>query len=245
MNYRRSTFGLAFPGKSVGKYRMAAKTWLGAFLIGIELLLLLLIGAWLLRSFSPGVHAFTFSVVERPAATELATSLLRAWDSERQLRAQLAALQDDLTKKSADCAAAPALPADRWNRKDLDLLAGCWLLGHEVGAVRGDLGRPEREENCTTRTGRICFDGKGSGQREQIMDCPISGRSTCKAPISVKFNDDGTLGTTQPRVECEGPPTFWLPYSLRCERRDDTTAICHSNGFPGYPPREYEFRREP
>ncbi len=223
------------------------KAWLGAFLIGTELLLLLLMGAWMLRTFSPGVHALTFSVVESPAAsvapsTELATSLLRARDGERQLRAQLAALQDVLAKKSADC---PALPADRWNRKELDLLTGCWLLGHEVAAVRGNPGEPGREENCTTRTGRICFDGRGGGQREQIMDCPISGRAICKAPISVKFNDDGMLETAQPRVACDRPMVFWLPYSLKCDRRDDATAICHSNGFPGFPPRDYEFRREP
>ena len=221
------------------------KAWLVTFALGTELLLLLMICAWMLRAVSPETVAFNITATEMPArrSAELERSLVQAQDREGRLRVELVRLQTEVAARRAACT--PALPADRWQRKDLDLLTGCWLLGHEVGAVRGNPGDPNREENCTTRTGRICFDGKSGGQREQIMDCPISGRAICKAPISVKFNEDGTLATTQPYVQCEGAQAQWLAYSLKCERIDDSTAVCHSSGFPGFPPRDYEFRREP
>lgn len=240
------------------------RLWLATLLFGVELLLLLLAGAWVLRVVTPGVHAVNLSTVEppRPEAIppssdptmELKASLQDALDSEGQLQAELTALQADLTGKIAACEMAearkpPSLPADRWKGKDLELLTGCWLLGHEVDAVvrstDGSTGDETGHENCKTRTGRICFDGKGGGRREQTIDCPIRGRITCTARIEAKFNADGTLGTTQPRVKCDKPSVDWLPYTLRCQRLNDTEATCQSNGFPGFPPRVYEFRRAP
>lgn len=240
------------------------RLWLATLLFGMELLLLLLAGAWLLRVVTPGVHAVNLSTVEPPRleavplpldpTIELKASLRNAQDGEGQLKAELIALQNDLTQATAACATAgiakpPSFPADRWNAKDLDLLKGCWLLGHEVDAVvrstDGSTGDETGHENCKTRTGRICFDGKGGGQREQTIDCPIRGRITCTARIEAKFNADGTLGTTQPRVKCDKASVDWLPYTLRCQRLNDTEATCQSNGFPGFPPRVYEFRRAP
>ncbi|MDB5489933.1 MAG: hypothetical protein JWQ58_3648 [Reyranella sp.] len=238
------------------------RLWLATLLFGVELLLLLLAGAWVLRVVMPGVHAVNFSTIEPPRlettplpsnpTIELKASLQDALNSERQLQAELIALEADLAGKTAACEMAaarkpPPLPADRWNAKDLDLLKGCWLLGREVdGLVRSidaTTGVETDVENCKTRTGRICFDGKGGGQREQTMDCPVRGRIVCRARIDAKFNADGTLGTTQPRVQCDNTSVQWSPYTLRCQRLNDTEASCQSNGFPGLPPRVYEFRR--
>jgi hypothetical protein len=238
------------------------RLWLATLLFGVELLLLLLAGAWILRVVTPGVQAVNFSTVEPPLleaaplpadpTIELKASLQDALNSERQLRAEFTTLQADLMWKTGACEIAaaskpPALPADRWKGKDLELLQGCWLLGHEVDAVIRSIdattGVETNLENCKTKTGRICFDGKGGGQREQTMDCPIRGRIVCRARIEAKFNADGTLGTTQPRVQCGTSSVQWSPYTLRCQRLNDTEASCQSNGFPGLPPRVYEFRR--
>lgn len=239
-----------------------SRLWLATLLFGVELLLLLLAGAWILRVVTPGVHAVNISTVEPPRldtaplasdpTIELKVSLQEAFNSAGQLQAELTALQLDLKGKIATCEMAdartpPSLPADRWNGKDLELLKGCWLLGHEVDAVvrstDASTGDETDHENCKTRAGRICFDGKGGGERQQVIDCPIRGRITCKARIEAKFNADGTLGTTQPRVKCDKASVDWLPYTLRCQRLNDTSATCQSNGFPGFPPRVYEFRR--
>lgn len=238
------------------------RLWLATLLFGVELLLLLLAGAWILRVVTPGVQAVNLSTIEPPRletnplppdqTIELKASLKDVQDSEGKLQAELTALQAELTNARAACATAearslPSLPADRWNAKDLELLKGCWLLGHEVDAlVRSTdptTGKETDLEKCRTKTGKICFDGKGGGQREQTMDCPIRGRIVCRARIDAKFDADGTLVTTQPRVQCNSTLVQWSPYTLRCQRLNDTEASCQSNGFPGLPPRVYEFRR--
>lgn len=140
----------------------------------------------------------------------------------------------------------PSLPADRWEKKDLTLLKGCWVLGREAPSMRGKLGAPDRENNCTRKAGRICFDANGAGQNESTTVCPISGSLYCIAPVTAKFGNDGTFKATQPRVQCQGPG-YWVEGELSCRRIDDNHAICRSSenlehGFPSF---EYEFRRAP
>jgi hypothetical protein len=63
----------------------------------------------------------------------------------------------------------------------------------------------------------------------------------CNAPISARFGNDSTLGTTQPPVTCNPTGTSWNgpPNSLSCRRVSDTLAICRDRlNF------EHEFRRE-
>ncbi len=134
----------------------------------------------------------------------------------------------------------PPLPADRWAKKDLSLLKGCWLLGHET---KISITLPNgNSELCTVKTGRICFDEHGSGQRELSDVCPsLNSPIQCIAPIRAEFANDDTLHTTQPLVHCRPPYVTWnaVKNDLTCRRTGDTLAICRDRlNF------EHEFRRE-
>jgi hypothetical protein len=66
-------------------------------------------------------------------------------------------------------------------------------------------------------------------------------RITCAAPITARFGNDNTLGTTQPAVQCNPGQANWTgpPNSLTCRRVSDTLAVCRDRlNF------DYEFRRE-
>ncbi|MFI5002169.1 MAG: hypothetical protein ACHQK9_19990 [Reyranellales bacterium] len=155
------------------------------------------------------------------------------------LRKQLHQLELELAQKNLACASIPPPPppkppldSERWENKDLSMLNGCWRLGRQT------TGRINTEV-CTVPEGRICFSDNGAGQREATYNCSRGKSYVCSAPIASKFNNDGTLGTTQPRIACTGGITWnerenWLT----CRRVSDTLAICRDNlGF------EHEFRR--
>ncbi len=244
--------------------------WLAALLFGVLLLLALLIGSWFLRACAPVDASTNLSTLETPAppAPEpptdptpvLKAALDEAQGDEKNLTAELAALQADLKSKVAACkpveppkppppppppvakAAPPPppapLPADRWAQKDLGMLQGCWRLGHDT---EGSIGVNGRVERCAVKAGRICFGGNGAGERQTTADCPRTGIIRCTAPISARFGNDSTLGTTQPAVKCNPGGTGWNgpPNSLTCRRVSDTLAICRDRlNF------EHEFRRE-
>jgi hypothetical protein len=130
------------------------------------------------------------------------------------------------------------LPADRWAQKDLGMLQGCWQLGHDT---EGSIGVNGRVQRCAVKAGRICFSANGTGERQTTADCPRTGVIRCTAPITARFGNDSTLGTTQPAVQCNPGGTGWNgpPNSLTCRRVSDTLAICRDRlNF------EHEFRRE-
>ena len=119
------------------------------------------------------------------------------------------------------------------------MLQGCWRLGQDTqGTIGMAAGRSER---CTVKAGRICFGANGSGERRSTAVCPATGTVTCAAPITARFGNDNTLGTTQPAVQCSPGQASWTgpPNSLNCRRVSDTLAVCRDRlNF------EYEFRRE-
>lgn len=132
----------------------------------------------------------------------------------------------------------PPLPADRWAQKDLGMLQGCWRLGRDT---EGNIGVAGGTQRCAVNAGRICFGSNGSGERRTTANCPGTGTITCTAPITARFGNDNTLGTTQPPVRCSPTQTSWNgpPNSLTCRRVSDTLAICRDRlNF------EHEFRRE-
>lgn len=141
--------------------------------------------------------------------------------------------------------APPPLPIDRWTKKDLGVLQGCWSLGREAPTV---VGGGSGREDCTTKVGRICFDANGHGEREQTISCPRAGTMRCRAPVTGQFAADGTFGTRQGDVQCQGGArTMWLGRTLSCRRVDDSQAACRDSGRPelGYPAQDQEFRRAP
>ncbi len=93
--------------------RVGWSRWLGALLFGLLLLLLLLIASWLLRACSPVDPTLNVATLETPAppAPEappdptplLKASLDEAERDDKQLKAELAALQADLKTKLDHC----------------------------------------------------------------------------------------------------------------------------------------------
>jgi hypothetical protein len=253
----------------LGEAEQARLPWLAALLVGVLLLLALLIGSWFLRACAPVDPSTNLTTLETPPppapppppdpTAALKVSLDEAQGDASRLKAELAALDADLKNKLAHCppveppkpppppppppppvakAPPPPLPADRWAQKDLSMLQGCWRLGHDT---QGNIGISGRSEMCSVKAGRICFSGGGRGERETTAVCPRTGTIRCTAPITARFDNDSTLGTTQPPVSCNPMGTSWNgpPNSLTCRRVNDALAICRDRlNF------EHEFRRE-
>ncbi len=125
------------------------------------------------------------------------------------------------------------LPADRWARKDLGLLQGCWRVGEPTPIFVGG-------ERCTATAGTLCFDSNGNGTDEQQLECPRSGTFFCRAPVKAQFNNEGALVGDQADGPCR-PRNRWVKRTLTCQRVDDTKATCLDQDFSG---RKYvPFRR--
>ena len=172
----------------------------------------------------------------------LRTSLGDARADERKLKAELAARQDELRKRTEQCKPAePPLPAERWSKGDLATLKGCWVLGRDVPMTHSFA--DGRRERVTIKAGRICFDDHGGGLHEQVTIGPTA-KWDCKAPMTAKFWSNGTLVTNQPDVICEGePPVRWAATQLTCQRVNDEMALCQAVDKSGRT--QVEFRREP
>ena len=142
-------------------------------------------------------------------------------------------------QQTAELKSPPALPADRWNKKDLGLLKGCWQLGHET---RTNMAKGNgRVELCSVQAGTICFGEDGHGERRQNSSCSSTGAYTCKASIAATFGAGGALRTTQPLVTCTPSNITWnaAPNTLTCRRVNDGLALCRDAlNF------EHEFRRK-
>ncbi len=181
-----------------------------------------------------------------------ASALAAEGEQNAKLRQQAHDLQLQIVNKRLACEMASrpkqpeppkqpaALPADRWDKRDLSLLEGCWRLGRDTKTTYSRTGTGPAEM-CDVKAGRICFKADGTGQRETTTICPSTGTVHCTVAISATFGSDGSLNTTQPTVPCGPPGTFWMgpPNSLACQRQNDSLALCRDKiRF------EHEFRRE-
>ena len=233
--------------------------WLAGLLMGILLLAVILLASWFLRACVPVDPALTVSLHQEAAppappppadpTPALKVALEDAQAAQARLSAALAALSGEVKDRLSRCPPAqtkappppapPApLPADRWARKDLGMLEGCWRLGRDT---EGSIGVGGGSERCGVKAGRICFQANGAGQRETTAVCPRAGTIRCTAPITARFGNDDTLGTTQPPVRCSPTGTTWNgpPNSLTCRRVNDRLAICQDRLHF-----QHEFRRE-
>lgn len=248
--------------------RLGWPHWWGALLFGLLLVLLALIASWLLRACAPVDPTLNVAALQSPAppppepppdpTPALKASLQDVAADGKTLAAERAKLEAELKGKLAACKPveeppkpkaeakppppppAPApLPADRWAKKDLSLLQGCWRLGHDTeGTMQRAFGR---RELCQVKAGVICFGANGTGQRESTSICPTAGTVRCRAPITARFGNDGSLSTSQPVVSCTPPSASWNgpPNALTCRRQSDTLALCRDGlNF------QYEFRRD-
>ena len=180
-----------------------------------------------------------------PGDIEAMQTLLRERAREGELRNRFASLQEELGRRRAECALPeppppppPALPAERWNQRDLGMLEGCWVLGAET---RGPVLRPGNQTViCRIPVGRICFDGNGMGTRRTTFICGEIGIPdfSCDAPLRASFQGE-VIRMNQERANCtEG--MRWAGSTLTCTRISDDLARCvDSNGnFT------HDFRRE-
>jgi len=243
------------PAKAPGRAPLAA--------LGAALVALLLLGAlsafaapWIARWLTPEPGMCR---VEQGDLDAMDTAL-REKGRERELRHRLASLEEELGRRRAACALpesppqpepplpappvtepprppppAPSLPADRWDRGDLGLLEGCWVLGAESQSRYNHHGVPEI---CRVSAGKICFERNGRGTRESVMNCPSVSRITCNAPVTATFAGS-RLSITQPQVNCTPGSVVWHPDTLACTRIGNDLARCVDRvGF------SHDFRRE-
>ncbi|MCA3312595.1 MAG: hypothetical protein ING24_08245 [Roseomonas sp.] len=176
-------------------------------------------------------------------------TLLREREREREIRHRLAGMEEDLGRRRAECALPepppppppppppapepsrqpeptrppppPSLPAERWERGDLGLLAGCWELGAEAAGQR--TWPNGRVEACRIPAGRICFGENGRGTRQDVFSCP-SGDVTCNASLSASFSG-GVLRLTNPAGTCV-PGGTRAAETMTCTRVSDVLARC-------------------
>lgn len=199
-------------------------------------------------------------LVPPPAACAIPPEQLAALDDQLregargdELRTQLAALTEDLGRRQLTCpipvlpqpAAPPAppaapppradLPQDRWDRRDIALMEGCWALTTTLSVTNQGTGRVAR-----VRAWRMCFDGRGRGN--QVIELEDGRR--CEGRLAAEFDAADALRVTEPAT-CNGP-TLELTRSERlCRRVSDTEATCDGHVLGTAPGRTYtgRFRR--
>lgn len=203
-------------------------------------LLLLGAGAGLLL---PGLAA---RLLPAPAACTTVPGQLEAMRRQAtedsrgaELRTLLATLTEEIGRKQLQCPVptAPAprppaqppaqppradLPQDRWERRDLSLLEGCWTLTSSMTVTN-----ESRNESSPVTTWRMCFDGQGSGRQTIALE---NGKQ-CAGPLAAAFAENDALRVTEPE-NCRG--SFNLNQSVRlCRRVSDSEAICEGRAVAG------------
>ena len=188
-------------------------------------------------------------LTEKPAACGVVPGQLDAMRQEAalenrgaELRTLLATLTEDVGRKQLLCpiavlpppaapfprpAAVPTpppradLPQDRWDRRDLAMLEGCWHLDSPITVTN-----EARTKSSKLQSWRMCFDGAGAGQQTMVTE---DGRR-CEGPLAASF-DGATLLVTEP-ANCRG--SLQMVRSTRsCQRISDTEAVCEGRLVEG------------
>ncbi len=123
--------------------------------------------------------------------------------------------------------APPALPKDRWEKKDIGLMEGCWTLVSSLRIVDHPSGAVNPVASWV-----MCFDKNGVGNQQVRLP---NGR-TCHGPLNVTFEANGKL-----RIDSDGDTPCTNNFRLNrivndCERVSDTEASClgHEPAGPGH-----------
>ncbi len=221
--------------------------WGASLVVGLAAIVSLLLATWALRQVVPDVPAPQVTMLPAPpppppvVIADPTPGLLRdvrmAQEEQGRLSATLASLREDLAAKLKACKP-PDLPEDGWKKRDLAVLEGCWLLGHETSARLKRTGLPD--VLGVTTAARLCFsrDGRGTFEIANRFDGAID---SCQGRVSAAYQAEGVVRITHPNLPCvrDGVSAgHWMADTLTCRRADDTRAICrHGNGV------ESEFRR--
>jgi hypothetical protein len=159
------------------------------------------------------------------------------------LRAQLAQLQEQHGERALQCpiprevVSAPPpptppppradLPEDRWNRRDLSMLEGCWKRYTNM-SIRN----VQTQRVLPARDWEICFDADGHGRQTIVLD---SG-ARCSNDLAAHFNGDGTLEFEQP-ARCAFDRDTGVAELFRtrtiCRRESDIEASCEATTTEG------------
>ncbi len=186
--------------------------------------------------------------VEQPAACAIVPGQLDALRGQmeldgrgQELRTLLATLTEEVGRAQLLCpvamlpqAPAPAprpspapppradLPQDRWDRRDLAMLEGCWSLYTAITVFNEDGTRSSK-----IRSWRQCFDGHGAGRQTIALE---DGRQ-CEGALAASFGQDAVLRVTEPTA-CHG--TLHLSRNERlCRRLGDDEAECNGRTIEG------------
>jgi hypothetical protein len=229
---------------------VAAFPWPFWLLAALMAILLLMLASWVLRHNLPVDPDVQVTVLPPPPpppppppvydpTPDLNRQIEATREEEARLRATLASLRDELARRLAQCKPPdkpPDLPEDRWNRRDLSILEGCWQLGEPTPATLDTRGGsiPGRYT-----AGRLCFDKSGRGTFEVTGEFPGHPTIHCKGPITAVFQPDGKIRVQKPQSTCADGTTGWRPSTYTCRRVSDDRAMCATPRG-----REDEFRRE-
>lgn len=206
---------------------------LGALALAAGLLLPLASAGLMSDWFVPGPAACAIVPGQREAMLSQAAEENRT----AELRTLLATVTEEVGRRQLQCpipvlpAPPPArpqtpippatpppradLPQDRWNRRDVSLLEGCWTLttGIRVG--------PNPASMVPVRTWRMCFDTQGAGNETVQLENDTS----CEAPLAASFEGGDQLRVAQRRA-CAGPRLTINRNDMLCRRLSDTDALC-------------------
>jgi hypothetical protein len=111
-----------------------------------------------------------------------------------------------------------ALPADRWDRRDLGMLEGCWNRETAMQTTDRQTGRINRVVRWVT-----CFDRNGVGRQQVTYENGM----TCSGPVRAEFLPNGRLAIND-TAPCGGGigGVQIPPVQYNCRRIDDSLAIC-------------------
>lgn len=191
-----------------------------------------------------------------------ASGLDAAIERRDELERQIARLRQEIAQRQLACARIPPpappplelprqageprpqqtaekqdLPQDRWDRKDLGILDGCWRLGRDA---MGSSQRGPHVESCVLPAATLCFRPNGAGGLEATFRCPTHGNSVCQGAVVATFLDDGMLRIVQSPGRCSNGAEFRRGV-LRCRRVDQRLALCRAGD--GQEENVKEFRR--
>ena len=154
------------------------------------------------------------------------------------LRAQLAQLQEQHGERALQCpiprevVSAPPppppppradLPEDRWNRRDLSMLEGCW---NSYTPLRIENERTHHVRSV--RSWRYCFDAHGRGHQSITLE----DGDRCEGDMSATFESNGQL-QMRDLARCRLGSGPLLLGQLRCHRISDSEAQCRREELEG------------
>jgi hypothetical protein len=151
------------------------------------------------------------------------------------LKAQLAQLQEQNGERALQCPiprqVVPApppppradLPEERWNRRDLSMLEGCWNSYTPLS-----LQREENHQPLSVRSWQYCFDTHGHGHQTITLD----NSDRCEGNLSASFDSSGQL-QMRDLERCRFGSGLLRPGHVICQRTSDTEAQCRREDLEG------------